>query len=123
MTKLKTLLLLVLAGFILVACGSDEEAVEAEVVDPRADDKEKLKTYWKSSFDFTGDELDCAVDTMSNSLDDTNWEGLIISISDPLNPNSVDEWAAENDVNPALLLADLYKGFNKINSECDVKIL
>ena len=112
MAKLKILLLLVLAGFILVGCS-----------DPRADEKAKLKTYWKSSFDFTEDELDCAVDTMSNSLDDTNWEGLIISISDPLNPNSVDEWAAENDVNPALLLADLLKGFNKVNSECDVNML
>ena len=109
MTKLKTLLLLVLAGFILVGCS-----------DPRADDKEKLKSYWSSNYDLNEDELDCAVDTISDSLSDTNWEGLIISISDPLNPNSVDEWAAENDVNPALLLADLMKGFAKVKAECGV---
>ena len=62
MTKLKTLLLLVLASFILVACGSGEEAVEAEVVDLRADDKEKLKSYWSSNYDLNEDELDCALD-------------------------------------------------------------
>ena len=112
MSKLKTLLLLVLAGFILVGCS-----------DPRADDKEKLKSYWSSNYDLNEDELDCAVDTISDSLSDTYWEALLISISDPLNPNSLDGYAAANDINPSLLIADLLKGFAKVKAECGVSLL
>ena len=39
MTKLKTLLLLVLAGFILVACGSDEEETVEEAGQGQEEDE------------------------------------------------------------------------------------
>ena len=77
MTKLKTLLLLVLAGFILVACGSDEEeAVEVEVVDPRAEDKAAMALLIA---DDLGDMVDvdsisvCVAEVLSENLDDDAW--------------------------------------------------
>ena len=76
MTKLKTLLL-VLAGFILVACGSDEEeAVEVEVVDPRAEDKAAMALLIA---DDLGDMVDvdsisvCVAEVLSENLDDDAW--------------------------------------------------
>ena len=81
MTKLKTLLLLVLAGFILVACGSGEEAVEAEVVDPRADDKKMLVDMLILNQDLTRDQSECAVNALSGEMDDKAWEALILSVT------------------------------------------
>ncbi len=70
MSKLKTLLLLVLAGFILVGCG-----------DPRAEDKKLLVDSLVVSQMVTKDQAECAVDALSDNLNDKAWEGLMIEIN------------------------------------------
>lgn len=68
MTKLKTLLLLVLAGFILVGCG-----------DPRAEDKKTLVNMLIVNQDLTKDQAECAVNALSGEMDDKAWEALLLS--------------------------------------------
>ena len=67
MAKLKTLLLLVLTGFILVGCS-----------DPRAEDKKLLVDTLVLSQMVTKDEAECAVDALSDNLSDKAWEGIMI---------------------------------------------
>ena len=92
MTKLKTLLLLVLAGFILVACGSGEEeaveeAVEVEVVDPRAEDKAAMALLIA---DELGNMVDvdsisvCVAEVLSENLDDDAWTMLKLTANDSI---------------------------------------
>ena len=70
MTKLKTLFLLFLAGFILVGCS-----------DPRADDKKMLVDMLTLNQDLTKDQAECAVNALSGELDDKAWEALILSVT------------------------------------------
>ena len=110
MTKLKTLLLLFLAGFILVGCGSDEEKT-AEVVDPRANDKVVLKGFLKQEApaDFDGDldkTIECVVNNYDEMLNDENWEILMSAT------RGVD--APEN------LPAEISDAFNAVVEICDL---
>ena len=70
MTKLKTLLLLVLTGFILVGCS-----------DPRAEEKKLLVDALVVSQMVTRDEAECAVDALSDNLSDKAWEGIMIEMN------------------------------------------
>ena len=70
MTKLKTIFLLVLAGFILVGCG-----------DPRAEDKKLLVDSLVLSQMATKDEAECAVNALSDNLSDKAWEGIMIEMN------------------------------------------
>tara|TARA_B000000565_G_C23772275_1_gene372697 strand:- start:130 stop:498 length:369 start_codon:yes stop_codon:yes gene_type:complete len=98
MTKLKTLLLLVLAGFILVACGSDEEAVEAEVVDPRADVKAAVAELVVADAEVDSNTADCVANTMSENLDDDEWAllTLLVQAENDGNFDPVEEFLLEN---------------------------
>ena len=100
MTKLKTLLLLVLAGFILVACGSDEEAVEAEVVDPRADVKAAVAELVVADAEVDSNTADCVANVMSENLDDDEWAllTLLVQAENDGNFDPVQEFLLENDV-------------------------
>ncbi len=70
MAKLKTLLLLVLAGFILFGCS-----------DPRSDDKKMLVDMLTLNQDLTKDQAECAVNALSDEMDDKAWEALVLSIT------------------------------------------
>tara|TARA_B100000003_G_scaffold188536_1_gene184982 strand:- start:944 stop:1288 length:345 start_codon:yes stop_codon:yes gene_type:complete len=70
MTKLKTLFLLLLAGFILVGCG-----------DPRAEDKKLLVDSIVLAQMATKDEAECAVDALSDNLSDKAWEGMMLEVN------------------------------------------
>tara|TARA_B000000532_G_scaffold216335_1_gene188507 strand:+ start:1384 stop:1752 length:369 start_codon:yes stop_codon:yes gene_type:complete len=98
MTKLKTLLLLVLAGFILVACGSDEEAVEAEVVDPRADAKAAVAELVAADDEVDSNTADCVANAMSENLDDDEWAllTLLVQAENDGNFDPVEEFLLEN---------------------------
>ena len=110
MAKLKTLLLLVLAGFILVACGSEEKKT-AEVVDPRADDKVVLKGYLKQEAPagFDGDldkTLECVVNTYDDMLNDDNWEILMSATRGADAPENLPE--------------EISDAFNAVVEKCDL---
>tara|TARA_B100000073_G_scaffold251347_1_gene211524 strand:+ start:180 stop:521 length:342 start_codon:yes stop_codon:yes gene_type:complete len=70
MTKLKTLFLLFLAGFILVGCS-----------DPRADDKKMLVSMLIVNQDLSKDQAECAVNALSDEMEDIAWESLMLSIN------------------------------------------
>ena len=129
MTKLKTLLLLVLAGFILVACGSDEEAVEAEVVDPRADDKAALASMVVDQGVVLNSNIaDCVVNVMSENLDDDAWKLLTFfsKVQSDGNPEEafeeMAEFILENDIDEDAIDEAIEAAGAKAEAECEVDL-
>tara|TARA_B100000214_G_scaffold47076_1_gene29602 strand:+ start:197 stop:583 length:387 start_codon:yes stop_codon:yes gene_type:complete len=124
MTKLKTLLLLVLAGFILVACGSDEEeVVEAEVVvDQRADDKAALALVLiDEGTVMNSDIADCVANVMSENLDDDAWTllNLFINLENEGNFDAIEAFILENDINEEAIDEAIGTAAEKAEVECD----
>lgn len=130
MTKLKTLLLLVLAGFILVACGSDEEAVEAEVVDPRADDKAALASMVVDQGVVLNSSIaDCVVNVMSENLDDDAWKLLTFFSKMESDGNfseeafeEIEEFIVENDIDEDAIDEAIEAAAAKAEIKCDVDL-
>jgi len=130
MTKLKTLLLLVLAGFILVACGSDEEAVEAEVVDPRADDKAALASMVVDQGVVLNSNIaDCVVNVMSENLDDDAWKLLTFFSKVESDGNfseeafeEITEFILENDIDEDAVDEAIEAAGAKAEAECEVDL-
>ncbi len=132
MTKLKTFLLLVLAGFILVACGSDEEAVEAEVVDPRADEKAKLTEVVVAELgdrEDAADVADCVVNVMSENLDDDAWKLLTFFSKVESDGNfseeafkEITEFMLENDIDEDAIDEAIEAASDKAEAECEVDL-
>ena len=130
MTKLKTLLLLVLAGFILVACGSDEEAVEAEVVDPRADDKAALASMVVDQGVVLNSSIaDCVVNVMSENLDDDAWKLLTFFSKIESDGNfseeafeEINEFILENDIDEDAIDGAIEAAGAKAEAECEVDL-
>ena len=130
MTKLKTLLLLVLAGFILVACGSGEEAVEAEVVDPRADDKAAFAAKAvEQGLVLNSSIADCVVNVLSENLDDDAWELLIFFTKMDSDGNfseeafeEMAEFILENDIDEDAIDEAIEAAGAKAEAECEVDL-
>ena len=130
MTKLKTLLLLVLAGFILVACGSDEEAVEAEVVDPRADDKAAFAAKAVEQGLIPNSSIaDCVVNVLSENLDDDAWKLLIFFTKMDSDGNfseeafeEMAEFILENDIDEDAMDEAIEAAGAKAEAECEVDL-
>ena len=133
MTKLKTLLLLVLASFILVACGSDEEeaVVEAEVVDPRADDKAALAlSLVDQGVVMDSTDVDCVVNVVSENLDDDAWTllNLFIELENSAAEGGVvdfepiSEFILENDIDEDAIDEAIETAVEKAQVECEVDL-
>ena len=130
MTKLKTLLLLVLASFILVACGSGEEAVEAEVVDPRADDKAALASMVVDQGVVLNSNIaDCVVNVMSENLDDDAWKLLTFFSKVESDGNfseeafeEINEFILENDIDEDAIDEAIEAAGAKAEAECEVDL-
>ena len=130
MTKLKTLLLLVLAGFILVACGSDEEetveeAVEVEeVVDERAEDKAAMALLIADELPDLMVEVDsiseCVAEVFSENLDDDEWTvaNLILNKDD----DGLEEFMLSGDINEDAIGEALQFAVEAAEIECDVDL-
>ena len=130
MTKLKTLLLLVLAGFILVACGSDEEetveeAVEVEeVVDERAEDKAAMALLIADELPDTMVEVDsiseCVAEVFSENLDDDEWTvaNLILNKDD----DGLEEFMLSGDINEDAIGEALQFAVEAAEIVCDVDL-
>ena len=113
MAKLKTLILLVLAGFILVGCGSD----------PRADDKavltEKVLEIIGDAENAT-DVAECVVGVMDENLDDDAWMVLMFDLND--DEAGFKKWAEENEVDEDALEAAIESAGDKAEADCEVDL-
>ena len=126
MTKLKTLLLLLLAGFILVACGSDEE----EVVDPRADDKAALASMFvDQGLVLNSNTADCVVSVLSENLDDDAWTLLTLFVKVESDGDLSDdefkeitEFILVNDIDEDAIDKALEAAGAKAEAECEVDL-
>ena len=70
MSKLKTIFLLFLAGFIVVGCS-----------DPRAEDKKILVDELMDLEDLTKDQAECAINAFSDNFSDNSWKGLVLEVT------------------------------------------
>jgi len=101
MAKLKTLLLLVLATFILVACG-----------DGRGDDKAKLKV---SLLEELGDIenadkiADCQVDAFSDAMDDDAWAAMM-TMSDGGDESVMAKYIEDNELDGEAIMKQVMAG-------------
>ena len=106
MSKLKTIFLLFLAGFIVVGCS-----------DPRAEDKKILVDELMDLEDLTKDQAECAINSFSDNLSDNSWKGLVLEVT-----GSDEEYDAWDE---SLTEEDAEKIVNEYNSgvadalECD----
>ncbi len=106
MSKLKTIFLLFLAGFILVGCS-----------DPRAEDKKILVDELMDLEDLTNDQAECAINAFSDNMSDNAWKGLVLEVS-----GSDEEFDAWDE---SITEEDAEKMINEFNSgvadalECD----
>ncbi len=85
MSKLKTIFLLFLAGFILVGCS-----------DPRAEDKKILVDELMDLEDLTNEQAECAINAFSDNMSDNSWKALVLEVSG--SDEEFDAWD-ENEFN------------------------
>jgi len=112
MAKLKTLSLLVLAGFILVACG-----------DPRADDKAKLTeavTADLGDVENAADIAECVVGVMSDNLDDDAWTALMFVVDE--DEEGATKFVEENELDEDALGAAIQSAAEKSETECETDL-
>ena len=112
MAKLKTLSLLVLAGFILVACG-----------DPRADDKAKLTeavTAELGDVENAADVAECVVGVMSDNLDDDAWTALMFVVDE--DEEGAMKFVEENELDEEALGAAIESAAEKSEAECETDL-
>mgnify|MGYP001170239122 FL=1 len=113
MAKLKTLILLVLAGFILVGCGSD----------PRADDKavltEKLLEV-QGDAENAADVAECVVGVMDENLDDDAWTAFMFVANE--DEAGAEKWLEENEVDEEALEAAIESAMAKAEADCEVDL-
>jgi len=106
MSKLKTIFLLFLAGFILVGCS-----------DPRAEDKKILVDELMDLEDLTNDQAECAVNALSDNMSDNSWKGMVIEVSG--SDEEYDAWAESlTEEDEEKLLKEFNSGV-AVALECD----
>ena len=121
MAKLKTIFLLVLAGFILVGCG-----------DPRADEKAKLTEAVVADLgdrEDAADVADCVVNVMSENLDDDAWKLLTFFTKMDSDGNfseeafeEMAEFILENDIDEDAMDEAIEAAGAKAEAECEVDL-
>ena len=111
MAKLKTIFLLVLAGFILVGCG-----------DPRADDKAKLTDAVVAELgdvENAADVAECVVGVMSEAIEDDNtFPAAVIFVSE--GEEAVMKFLEENEMDVDATDKAVLAAADKADAECDV---
>ncbi len=111
MAKLKTIFLLVLAGFILVGCG-----------DPRADDKAKLTDAVVAELgdvENAADVAECVVGVMSEAIEDDNtFSAAVIFVSE--GEEAVMKFLEENEMDVDATDKAVLAAADKADAECDV---
>jgi len=111
MAKLKTIFLLVLAGFILVGCG-----------DPRADDKAKLTDAVVAKLgdvENAADVAECVVGVMSEAIEDDNtFSAAVIFVSE--GEEAVMKFLEENEMDVDATDKAVSAAADKADAECDV---
>ncbi len=111
MAKLKTIFLLVLAGFILVGCG-----------DPRADDKAKLTDAVVAELgdvENAADVAECVVGVMSEAIEDDNtFSAAVIFVSE--GEEAVMKFLEENEMDVDATDKAVSAAADKADAECDV---
>ena len=113
MAKLKTLILLVLAGFILVGCGSD----------PRADDKAVLTEKVLEELgdaENAADAAECFVGIMDENLDDDAWTAFMFVVNQ--DSEGALKWVAENEVDEEAIEAAIDSAAEKAEADCEVDL-
>ena len=111
MAKLKTIFLLVLAGFILVGCG-----------DPRADEKAKLTEAVVASLgdrEDAADVAECVVGVMSEELEDDNtFSAAVIFLTE--GEEAVMKFLEENEMDVDATDEAVTAAAEKADTECEV---
>ena len=111
MAKLKTIFLLVLAGFILVGCG-----------DPRADEKAKLTEAVVAELgdrEDAADVAECVVGVMSEELEDDNtFSAAVIFLTE--GEEAVMKFLEENEMDVDATDEAVTAAAEKAETECEV---
>jgi len=111
MAKLKTIFLLVLAGFILVGCG-----------DPRADEKAKLTEAVVAELgdrEDAADVAECVVGVMSEELEDDNtFSAAVIFLTE--GEEAVMKFLEENEMDVDATDEAVTAAAEKADTECEV---
>ncbi len=111
MAKLKTIFLLVLAGFILVGCG-----------DPRADEKAKLTEAVVADLgdrEDAADVAECAVGVLSESLEDDNtFSAAVIFLTE--GEEAVMKFLEENEMDVDATDEAVTAAIEKADTECEI---
>ena len=111
MAKLKTIFLLVLAGFILVGCG-----------DPRADEKAKLTEAVVASLgdrEDAADVAECQVGVLSEALEDDNtFSAAVIFLTE--GEEAVMKFLEENEMDVDATDEAVTAAAEKADTECEV---
>jgi len=106
MSKLKTIFLLFLAGFILVGCS-----------DPRAEDKKILVDELMDLEDLTNDQAECAINAFSDNMSDNSWKGLVVEVSG--SDEEYDAWEESLTEEDEEKLAKEFNSGVAVALECD----
>ncbi len=111
MAKLKTIFLLVLAGFILVGCG-----------DPRADEKAKLTEAVVAELgdrEDAADVAECVVGVMSEELEDDNtFSAAVVFLTE--GEEAVMKFLEENEMDVDATDEAVTAAAEKADTECEV---
>ena len=113
MAKLKTIFLLVLAGFILVGCG-----------DPRADDKTKLTDAVVAELgdvENAADVAECVVGVMSEAIEDDNTFS-VVAIQASEGDDAAMKFMEENEMDEEATALAIMSAFEKAEGECEVDV-